>query len=71
MSCYESCLPQLTIISGRLPLKIAFHDSSFSLNGNSSLKRQGRMKYRAQIGESVNVVPKRCPSGSHPKMSVE
>lgn len=61
MSCYESYLPQRTIILGRLPLKIAFHDSSFSLNGNSSLKRQGRMKYRAQIGKSVEVLPKRCP----------
>ena len=61
MSCYESYLPQRTIIAGRLRLKIAFHDSSFSLNGNSSLKRQGRMKYRAQIGRSVEVLPKRCP----------
>ena len=61
MRCYESYLPQLTIISGRLPLKIAFHDSSFSLKGRSSLKRQGRMKYRAQIGQSVEVLPKRCP----------
>ena len=61
MSCYESCLPQRTIIAGLLPLETAFHDSSFSLNGNSSLKRQGRMKYRAQIGKSVEVLPKCCP----------
>lgn len=61
MSCYESYLPQRTIIAGRLPLKIASQDSCFSLNCNSSLKRQGRMKYRAQIGESVKVLPKCFP----------